>query len=116
MAFRANMMSGIGADSHLLPSISTGANNFFMHGSSMSYGGASAWGAGIGAGLGGINGGMSYDGSAFSGAMNGAILGGIGGAAFRGASGSYAKGGGAFGQNLKMGAFSDGFFAPKVTP
>lgn len=75
--------------------IKAGAHNTMLHGAAMSYGSASAWGAGAGAAYGGVEGAMSYDGSFLSGAVHGAMVGGVAGAAFRGAAGVYTSGAGA---------------------
>ena len=73
---------------------SLGIHNSLLQMSSMSYGSATAWGAGIGGAYGGIEGALSYDGSFLGGAVHGAMVGAAGGAGGRFASGLYAKGSG----------------------
>ena len=90
--------------------ISYGAHNSLLQGSTLSYGAASAWGAGAGAVYGGIDGALSYDGSFLGGAVHGAMVGGVAGAAFRGASGIYATGAG---QGALKGS---GAFPSSMTP
>ena len=72
--------------------ISLGAHNSLLQMGQMSYGSATAWGAGVGATYGGIEGAMSYDGSFFGGAVHGAMVGAAGGAGGRFASGLYTTG------------------------
>lgn len=98
--------------------ISAGAHNTLLQGAAMSYGASSAWGAGVGAAYGGIEGAMSYDGSFVGGAVHGAMVGGVAGAAFRGASGVYthgagAKAGVADSQAFAWKNFSNGWSNPK---
>ena len=92
---------------------SLGVHNSLLQMSGMSYGSATAWGAGLGGAYGGIEGGLSYDGSFLGGAVHGAMVGAAGGAGARFASGLYAKGsGGAVGNangRFTWKNFSDGW-------
>lgn len=72
--------------------LSLGAHNTIKQASQMSYGSASAWGAGIGAAYGGVEGALSYDGSFLGGAFHGGMVGAVGGVGLRGAAGLYNKG------------------------
>ena len=74
--------------------LSMASHNSLLQAGQMSFGSATAWGAGIGAAYGGIEGGLSYDGSFLGGAVHGAMVGAAGGAGARYASGLYAKGSG----------------------
>ena len=67
---------------------SLGVHNSLLQMSGMSYGSATAWGAGLGGAYGGIEGGLSYDGSFLGGAVHGAMVGAAGGAGARFASGT----------------------------
>lgn len=81
------------------------AHNTLGQIASNSYVASTAWGAGIGASVGAVNGYLSYDDTLLGGATHGAMLGAAGGAGMRLASEVYAKGAGmAF--NKSTGAFN----------
>lgn len=73
---------------------SNGAHNTMLQHAAMSYASSSAWGAGIGAAYGGLDGALSYDGSFFGGAIHGGMVGAAAGLGARGISGMYQKGSG----------------------
>lgn len=72
--------------------LSMGLHDTLLQTGSVGLGASAAWGAGIGATAGGINGAMSYDGSFLGGAVHGAMVGSIGGMGARFAANTYAKG------------------------
>lgn len=72
--------------------VSMGLHDTLLQAGSVSLGGAAAWGAGVGATIGGVNGAMSYDGSFLGGAIHGGMVGAVGGMGTRFAANTYAKG------------------------
>ena len=68
------------------------AHNSLLQTANSSFGSSVAWGAGVGAAYGAVDGGLSYDGSIVGGAFHGAMLGSVGGAAIKYAADNYAKG------------------------
>lgn len=107
-----NPMAAVRAKGVVTPDMKSafgaGAHNTMIQGAAMSYGSATAWGAGIGATYGGIDGALSYDGSFLGGAVHGGMVGAAGGALFKGGAGMYTTGAGA-----KAGAYDGGTFAWK---
>lgn len=72
--------------------VGLGIHNSLLQMGNTTYSTAGAWGAGIGAAYGAIDGGLSYDGSILGGAFHGAMLGGAAGAGLRFAGETYGNG------------------------
>lgn len=83
--------------------IGLGVHNSLLQMGNTTYGAAGAWGAGIGAAYGAVDGGLSYDGSILGGAFHGAMLGGAAGAGLRFA-----------GETYGLGSVKSGFASGKV--
>ena len=112
----------IGSFADVKSAFGAGAHNTMIQSAAASLGTHAAWGAGVGATYGGIEGAISYDGSFLGGAVHGAMVGGVGGAAFKGLTGLYTKGAGATaGQAYKQGEtfawknISNGWSMPSST-